>query len=245
MDTQLLASLGIGEKAAQVYLAGLALGTTSVQDLARKSGLKRPTVYLHVDNLVKQGLFEIVPINKKTYYKPVDPHVIEDRLKKNLQTLQAEMPRLAALAADTMGKPQVRLFEGEAGVKQIYEEIKKANSWRIWSNVGEVYEPYHSIYMELCETVKENGTNVREIIADTRESRRYARLVGKIAGSTYNVRTAILDHLENDTFIYGNVVAIFRLSGLNTFVVRIEDKTIADSMRTMFEMAWKTARPLK
>jgi hypothetical protein len=29
------------------------------------------------------------------------------------------------------------------------------------------------------------------------------------------------------------------------FVVRIEDPTIADSMRAMFEMAWKTARPFK
>jgi sugar-specific transcriptional regulator TrmB len=246
MDTKALASLGIGEKSAKVYLAGLALGTTSVQDLARKSGLKRPTVYLHLDELVKQGLFEHVSINNKKYYRAVEPRVLEDRLKQNLASLQREMPSLLALRADTMGKPQVQNFEGKEGMQQMYEEMKKAHSLRIWSNMGaEAVGPFHDTYMELAESIKKNGVNVREIIADNKEAKRYARLVAKVAGPSYTRRTATVEGLENDTVIYDNVVAIFRLHGLNMFVVRIEDPTIAESMRAMFEMAWKTARPFK
>lgn len=245
MDTKALASLGIEEKSAKVYLAGLALGTTSVQDLARKSGLKRPTVYLHLDELVKQGLFEHVSINNKKYYRAVDPSVLEERLKKNLATLQKEMSQLIALRADTMGKPQVQVFEGEEGIRQVYNEIKKAHSARIWSNIGQVYGPFHNTNMEVAEAFRENGAGAREIIADNKESRRYARLVAKVIGPTYSARTATAEGIENDTIIYDNVVAIFRLHGLNMFVVRIEDPTIADSMRAMFEMAWKTARPFK
>ncbi len=234
----------MGEKAAKIYLAGLALGTTSVQELARKSGLKRPTVYLHIDELVKQGLFELAPINKKNYYRATDPTTIEERMQKNLAALQREMPKLEAMRGDLHGKPSVRILEGEEGVRQVYREIAKAHSWRIWSNVGDAYGQFYQIYMELCEAVREQGTSVREIIADTKECRHQARLVAKIAGPTYTARTATVEGLENDTIIYGNTVALFRLSGLNMFVVRIEDKTIADSLRAIFEMAWKTARSL-
>jgi len=245
MDTKALVGLGIEEKSAKVYLAGLALGTTSVQDLARKSGLKRPTVYLHLDELVKQGLFEHVSINNKKYYRAVEPQVLEERLKKNLMTLQKEIPQLMALRANTMGRPQVQVFEGEGGVTRVYEEIKKAHSLRIWSNIGPVAAPFHNTYMEMSEEMRTRATNIHEIIANNKESRRYSRLVAKVIGPSYSARTATVEGLENDTIIYDNVVAIFRLHSLNMFVVWIEDPTIAGTMRAVFEMAWKTARPFK
>jgi len=245
MDIKSLAAMGVGEKSAKVYLAGLALGTTSVQELARKSGLKRPTVYLHLDDLVKQGLYEHVSINKKKYYRAVEPQVLEDRLKKSLAHLQHEMPQLLAMRANTMGRPQVQVFEGEEGIKQVYEEIKKTHSALCWSNVGPVATPFHDMYMEMSEEMNRRGTNVREIVADNKESRRYSRLVAKVTGPSYSARTATVEGLQNDTIIYDDVVAIFRLQGLNMFVVRIEDPSIADTMRAMFDMAWKTARPFR
>ena len=238
-----LNSLGISEKAGKIYQAGLMLGTTSVQELARKSGLKRPTVYLHVDELVKQGLFEIVPINKKTYYRAANPEVLEERLKRQLLHFQNELPALVALRGSTLGKPQIRIIEGKEGVVDIYKELKEANSLRFWSNVGPVFGPFHNEYMDLAETIRKNSVNAKEIIADTKESRRYSRLLSKIAGPTYSARTATVEGIENDTGIFGNVVIIFRLHELNFFAVRIEDKTIADTMRAIFDMSWKTARP--
>jgi len=237
--------MGISEKSANTYLAGLALGTTSVQEIARKTGLKRPTVYLHIDELIQQGLFEIVPLNNKQYYRAVDPEVLEQRLKKNLSDLQSSMPELLASRANTMGKPQVTMLEGLEGVGRVYEEMKKANSWRVWSNLTSVYTPLHEIYLGLTEAVKENGIGVREIIADTKDAKRYSRFIARMCGPTYAAHVATVDGLANDTIVYGNVVALFRLHELNLFVVRIQDKTIADSMRALFDMAWKSARPFR
>ena len=245
MDPKLFRGLGIGEKPAKIYIAGLSLGTTNVQELARKSGLKRPTVYLHVDELMKQGLFETVVLNKKRYYRAVGPEILEGRLKKNLEILRAEVPKLLEMQADTMGRPQVQMFEGKEGVAQMYGEIEKARSIRVWSNIGPIAEPFHDVYMDMAENMRERATNIREIIADTKKSRRYSRLLARVIGPSYSARTATVDGIENDTLIYDNTVAIFRLHGLNMFVVRIEDPTIADSMRAVFEMAWKTARPFK
>ena len=245
METRVLTSLGLSHKAAKIYLAGLGLGTTTVQELARKSGLKRPTVYLHIDELVKHGLIEEVMVNKKRYQRVAEPRILQERLQKNLSVLERELPKLNSLRADTMGKPQVQIFEGEEGVRQVYEELKNTRSVRFWSNIGHSEAMFHNEYMEICEAVREKGIGAREIIADNKEAKRYSRLVAKVSGPSYSARVATVEGIENDSVIYDNVVAIFRLQGLNMFVVRIEDATIADTMRAMFDMAWKTARPFR
>ncbi|OGG52855.1 hypothetical protein A3C20_00440 [Candidatus Kaiserbacteria bacterium RIFCSPHIGHO2_02_FULL_55_25] len=245
MDCKQLEFTGTSEKAAKIYLAALSLGTTSVQELAQKTSIKRPTVYLHVDELIAQGLFEKISINKKHFYRAADPRVLEERLKNGLSAIQKVMPEFEALKARTPGKPQIVVYEGVEGIRNIYREVKKSNSFRVWSNVGEYYAPFHDVYMEVAESVKQNGIGVREIIADTKESRRYSRLVAKMCGPTYVARTATVEGFSNDAIIFGNIVALFRLSEHNMFVVRIEDKTIADSMKALFDMAWKSAKAFR
>lgn len=245
MTADILSGLGVSEKAGRVYLAGLSLGTTSVQEIARKAGLKRPTVYLCLDELFKRGLAEKVTLQKKSYYRVADPMLLESKVKQNLSDLQIVLPKLAQLQQNTLGKPQVRMLEGKEGIKQVYEELKRTNNWRIWSNLENTYKLFGDVFEEISESVRENGIGVREIVADTKESRHYSRLLGQISGPTYSARVATVEGLENDTCVYGNCVAIFRLHKYNLFVVRIEDKTIADSMKAIFDMAWKTAKAFK
>ena len=245
MKTDTLVTLGLNEKSALIYLAGLALGTTTIQSLAQKSGLKRPTVYLHMDELVQRGFFEVLSLNKKQYYRALSPTHLEQRLEKNLAQFRAELPDLLKLQSETLGKPQVRILEGHRGIQEIYAELASAHTLRAWSNVSMPLAPFHDDYMRIAEQVRERGITVREIIADTKGTRRYARLVSKVAGPTYSIRTATLEGIENDTILYGNTVAIFRLHEHNMFVVRIEDATIASTMRAIFDMSWKTARPLR
>src|SRR3989338_1518898 len=243
MDTKLLKNLGLEEKAAKIYLAGLSLGATSVQELARKSGLKRPTVYLYLDDLVRRGMFEYVSINRKKYYRALDPQFLEKALERNLTLVREEMPKLLALRADTAGRPQVQVFEGEEGIRRVYEEMREAHSARFWSNIGELHGSYHIAHMQLSKAFHKNGTNIREIIAETKESRRYAKLVAKVIGPTYSARTATQEGLHDDAVVYDNVVAFFCLFAIHFFFLPVEDPAIADSMRAMFDMAWKTARP--
>jgi|GEM_PF-4183375 sugar-specific transcriptional regulator TrmB len=245
MRTNVLTSMGISEKAAKVYLSGLSLGTTSIQEIAHKTGLKRPTVYLHIDELVRRGLFEKIAINKKRYYRAADPRILEERLKGNLVAMQQAIPEFLNLQSKTPGKPQVALYEGKEGIETIYRELKEASAVRIWSNLDAGQVLFHDVNMEVAETLGKNGAAVREIIADTKGARRYSRLVVKVAGPTYQVRTGTVDGFANDSIIYDNVITLFRLSENNMFVVRIEDKTIADSMKALFDMAWKSARPFR
>ncbi|MEK7103050.1 MAG: helix-turn-helix domain-containing protein, partial [Patescibacteria group bacterium] len=136
MDISLFKQLGISEKAATIYITALSLGTASIQDLAQKSGLKRPTTYLHVDELLSQGLLNKIPIGKKEYYSAVDPSRLEQRATQQLSLLQDALPDLQRLQESAHGKPSITILEGEKGIKQIYDEIREANSIRFWAQLS-------------------------------------------------------------------------------------------------------------
>ncbi|MEZ4103095.1 MAG: helix-turn-helix domain-containing protein [Candidatus Paceibacterota bacterium] len=242
MKYEAFKAIGLGERSAKVYLATVGLGTTSVQEISLKTGLKRPTVYLQIDDLIKHGLIEKIKIDKKNYYRGIDPKIVESKIKNNLSNLESLIPEMLSVYQNTVGKPAVQTLQGLEGVRQIYDEVAEASSLRVWSNVGKIQLDFYKEFMKLAEKVKENGIGVKEIIADTKENRKYTKLISKIAGPTYQVRTATSEGIENDTIIYGNCIAIFRLHELNMFVVKIEDKTIADSMRAIFDMAWKSTK---
>ena len=52
MNITLLTSIGFNEKTASIYLAALSLGTASIQDIAKKADIKRPTTYNYIQELV-------------------------------------------------------------------------------------------------------------------------------------------------------------------------------------------------
>ena len=78
METQTqLKKLGLTEKKKpSYYINALELGSFSVMGIAHKSGIKRPTCYLILDELVKKGLVSIIPRAKKLLYIAGPPEVL-------------------------------------------------------------------------------------------------------------------------------------------------------------------------
>lgn len=241
MNFQTLTHLGIKENPAKIYLAALSIGSASIQELAAKANLRRPTVYEYVEELLREGLLEKVPMGKRVYFKAADPRLLEVRAKHTLQLIQKAMPELEDLRASMQGRPNISILEGEHGLKQVYEDMGKANSICFWSNLSTFERHFRDTFQKLAEGIKENGVRTREIITDTPEAKRSAKRYALTAGSNYSARLATVEGIQNDNAIYGNVVALFRLHEQNLFVVRIEDPIMAQTMKAMFEMAWKSA----
>ena len=241
MNSDVLTTLGLSKAAAQIYLAALSLGSATVQELAEKAGLKRPTAYGHVEELMKEGLLERTPLGKRDYYRPTDPQVLETRAEHALQQIKKAMPELEGIRAATQGRPNISILEGEKGLRQVYEEMEKANSICFWSNLETFEKHFQDVFIKLSEVIGRNQIRTREIITDTPEARRGAKRYAIAAGSAYSARVATVEGIQNDNVVYGGVVALFRLQANNLFVVRIEDPMIAQTMKALFEMAWKTA----
>jgi sugar-specific transcriptional regulator TrmB len=63
-----LQKLGLTEKQATVYMAMLELGEAGMTKIAKKANLKRPTVYLIIDELNLLGLAGEILKGKKKFY---------------------------------------------------------------------------------------------------------------------------------------------------------------------------------
>ena len=132
-------------------------------------------------------------------------------------------------------------MEGELALKRVYDEICHANSIRFWSNLATFENLFKENFDKISAAIHEQKIQTREIIANTPEARKSSKKYAARAGTTYSSRIATKDGIQNDNAIYGGVVALFRIHQLNFFVVRIEDQTIADAMKSLFDMAWQSA----
>lgn len=243
MHTTALQNLGLSEKAVQIYLATLALGTASVQDIAQKSGLKRPTVYVHLEELERHGLIHKYPQGKKEYLRAADPKKLESRAENQLQEIKKIIPELVSLQNTVSGKPQVSVLEGRKGIEQVYEEICTANSIRFWSDLRAPEQHFLEVINKIADAIAVNEIKTKEIVADTPETKKSVKRYAVSAGKTYSARIATKPGIQNDNAIYGDTVAMFRIHQNNFFVILIKEPTIAETMRTMFDMAWESATP--
>lgn len=242
MKIELLKSLGLNEKAAKIYLAALSSGLSTVKEIATKAGLKRPTVYLYIEELIKDGLIERVLIGSKERYQAVEPTSLEKRLEHNLRQIREVLPELELLRSAGQSRPSIKILEGERGLNELYEEMRTADSLLFWSDLSAWEKKFPNAFTKLSNAIQSKKIQTREILPDTKEAKLSSKRYAITAGNYYSSRIAS-GPIHNDNAIYNNVVALFRIHEYNLFVVRIEDASIAATMRTLFNMAWKSAKP--
>ncbi len=244
MDIKPLINLGLNEKAANIYLAALSLGTSTVQDLAKACKIKRPTAYFHIEELLEEGFIEKVPLGKKDYYRAVDPKLIQQKADQQYESIQSLIPQLINRQQEAEGKPQVRFLEGRKGLQQIYKEVAEANSIRFWADLTQIEKHFLKDFQNISKAINKNQIQTREILPNTNEAIKSSRRFAMTAGSYYKAKIANKGEIFNDNIIYNNVLVMIRIQEYNLYAVRIEDETIVQTMKTMFDMAWESAKPL-
>ena len=121
-----LRKLGLKEKEVRVYLAGLVLGPSSVQVIAQKAKITRPTTYEIIKTLEEKGLFVETKQRKKRYFAAQSPERILGILriqKRELEEREREFIRIIA-ALESKYAPEeggVRRYRGKEGLKTLEE----------------------------------------------------------------------------------------------------------------------------
>lgn len=125
MLEKVLQKLNFEKKEARLYLALLELGEGGVDQISKKSGLKRTTVYHVIDSLKDKGYIEMAKVGKKTVYIAQNPQKIEEILDEKKQILEKVMPNLLSITNTMDKKPKIRFFEGKEGIREIYKDTLK------------------------------------------------------------------------------------------------------------------------
>jgi sugar-specific transcriptional regulator TrmB len=238
-----LQAIGLVDKEAQLYLAGLQLGSAPASEYAKATGLNRITSYNMLEELVHRGQFTMVRKMRGKWYSPIAPEYLALEARKNADALQRSLPELRSLQGAQYRKPHVRFFEGLEGVRHVYEDSLSAQSEILNFANSAVVRKFWPDYDEeyVAQRVK-RGIHLRGIAPDDAAGR---RVHGEDKESLREIRLVPAKDFDfrNEINIYGHKVAIcsFASGAQEMFGVIIESKEVAETQRQIFEMAWRYA----
>lgn len=233
-----LKNLGLNEKQTIVYLNLLQLGNTTAYKIAQKSGLKRPTVYVVMEELRQKGLVLKIPYPKKQIYSAKSPEELIIESESKISAIRNMLPELMALVKND-NKPSVIYFEGIDGIKEIlnFGLNKLENSELVGFNAHAdgADERMASIFDEYNNKLKRKNIKIRGIVPEhsslkqyREEDERFNRKMKIVTFDKYSSNVSI--------DIGSDFVKILMFSTLQGVV--IEDKNLALAMKQIFEMQW-------
>ncbi len=234
-----LIKTGLSPKEASVYLANYELGETTASRISQKSGIKRPTTYIELENLIKKGLVSQSKRKNLMYYTAQSPKVILEILDENKKELEQNLNKILALGNAKDKKPSVKYFEGEDGIKEAYRDTlatpdQEIQSWfSASSSLGsesfqeKYYIPERQKKNIWIRAILPNSEELKPYLVKNNEQLRKSRLIDP---AKYNLENEIILYSKNKTAIlnYGDKLGVI-----------IESPKIHDSIKQIFEIMWE------
>lgn len=235
-----LTKFGLDEKEAKVYLALLELGEANVEQISKKSGVKRTTVYDILDSLKEKQLLGQINKDKKVLFFAEDPRKIEESLDEKKGVFHRILPELLSISNLIDKKPKIRFFEGADGIRSVYRDTLKYPDQELLAWVCEEaihhFDPKflndYYISQRLAKKIW-----VRAIAPNLPEMQEYKGLDQKALR-----RTRLFDKgldLDIEINLYGkNKIGL--MSFEEKFGLIIESEKIFNTLRSIFEMNWNS-----
>jgi Fe2+ or Zn2+ uptake regulation protein len=245
-----LRSLGMTDTEIDVYEEGLRSDTVTANDLAKQTGIKRPTVYHALETLAQKGLVAKTGTAARTRFSMADPSTLSLLIDQRIGTLQKQKDTLAAtvaaLARSTKGRAEFRVehYEGVDGVKSVVEQALycRTRSWDViapkrnfFSDAGTEYARY------FMGARKQRGISARSLWeaplgagAKRFELQwRQPRLLPKVMRGQFSSMIVLFD----------DKVAVISSYAAKSAVL-ITSKELRATFGAMFEGLWSASSPL-
>ena len=254
MALPFLPTIGLTKNEADVYELLLQLGEVPVWKIQQKAELKRPTLYLTLQNLEKKGLVSKRDFEKKIHFRPEPPtkllslaeqHYNElDRAKSDLQSI---LPQLTSTYIMAVEKPVVTTFEGVEGLKQMYEDT--LNEGKTIYSLLQTAEVDAAMYKWLTTSYIRKRIQLKipakVIVASGKWSDEYQKKDELELRETVMVPSDTYP-IQHELVIYGDKVGFMNYKkGESLLGVLITHPQIAKTMHAFFNLAWLGAHTPK
>lgn len=244
-----LTRLGFSEKESLVYLALLELGKSTVSRIARRARINRTTAYDIITELEHRGLAvkAVSAKTKKQLYAPEPPEKLilylerrEKEWRQGISEAQTLMGELKFLAQKQPGPPRLKLFEGKAGIKELYETSLTAKEEIRSFNSVESLEQFDKSYArEYFQRRAAKNIFIKAIVNDGPLSHEYKKRDNR---EKREIRIVPQDKMDigPEIYFYDNSVSIFSLK--ENFGVMIESREITEAFKKLYDLAWERAK---
>ena len=223
------------EKEAEIYLAFLEMGTTTVSEVSQKTLIKRTTIYDILTGLIKKGLIAETHKGKKRLFFPMEPEKLLKNLDDKRKNFEEMLPVLKSIYNTAGAKPKILYYQGKDGLKEVYRdtltykgELLAFVSENIIKYLGKDFSDEYKIKRIKAKIF------ARVIGPDTKELIEYKKSDKK------EFKKTILVSKEKYPFsiemnIYGNKIAL--MSFKEEMGIIIESNEAAKNLRFLFELA--------
>ena len=236
-----LGEYGMEPKEARTYLAILEVGPASISDIAKKSGIKRPTTYNHIESLIRKQFVYKTTKGKRMLYVAQKPERLLSLLEEKRKAVEQLLPYLESLYTSTPRQPKIRLYEGREGVKAAYEEIF-STPYTIYSLFSP--EKYFQVFTKeensrLFSLLKKAGGEINDLLEQSRAAQEYVKHEYR---STISHKKFLPDHVHfsTDILVTGDTVALVSLKNITATIV--DDKEIAETLRELLRFTWRSLK---
>ena len=267
---QIFMELGLQDKEPDVYLALLKTpGAQPASIIANRANLNRTTVYKSLIKLAKKGLVTKTQRQGITCFFAEDPDKsLENLMKKKRthldivnQNLMGILPEIQNIQQQELKKPKMRYYEGYEGIKHIYEDTLV---------VGETIYAFADFYDDTTSTTDEttdaftDSHNLlkklinwldKEYLPRRIDKKIFAYVLTPKNPNTIKYRAKDKKTLKETRFIpknnfpieteiniYGKNVAFYSNKADDLFSVIIENPTIANSLKSIFNLCWQISK---
>lgn len=254
MALPFLPTIGLTKNEADVYELLLQLGEVPVWKIQQKAELKRPTLYLTLQNLEKKGLVSKRDFEKKIHFRPEPPtkllslaeqHYNElDRAKSDLQTI---LPELTSQYIISVEKPVISTYEGIDGIKKVFQDIYAPKNEPVYGCVDleksdEAVPSY--IVKKLIPLRIKNKVFAKTFLGESPAAK-------DVANNDENSlrESLLLDKkrypLPAEIDVYEDKVAMLSFTKGQFVGVMIQNQDIATSLKTIFKLAFEANKSAK
>lgn len=235
-----LQNIGLNEKEAKAYIALLSLGESTAHVIADRAGLKKPTTYVILDQLIEKGAVRQIPRAKKALYVAISPEELYAAANDRFNLAKETLPKLLATAEGKEAKSKTLFFDNLSAIKKAFlgQARKMAGKEMVgfYAHAGDASDEMMRFFEEYNNKLKKRKVKLRGIAPNhpnLKEFRdkdaEYGRTMKIVPFEEYSAPIS-LDIGEKH-------IMFFEFQ--NTQATLIESERIANTMRQIFEMLWK------
>ncbi len=231
-----LQKLNLTEREAKVYLTLLELGKTTPLAIANKTGLKRPTVYLVLEELRRKQLAGLTFKGKKTFYNADPPSRFLRHIREQEQTALEILPLLKSFTHQPKDKPVIRYYDHREDMEKVWlEEIGYAKKNDFISNHVKWLEHFPNLFETLEKRFSiDKFQKTRGLISHDDVN---LNLLNNSKKMRIQMRVMPRGHHFNyDLSLWENNVALYSFE--HRYLLIISDSTLAEVFHSIFEIIW-------
>ncbi|HEY4512993.1 MAG TPA: helix-turn-helix domain-containing protein [Candidatus Paceibacterota bacterium] len=244
---KLLLKFGLDEKEAEIYLACLAKELNTPTDVARKTGIKRTTIYFYLGKLLGKGLISYKVHRAKKYIRALPLRKsLSEYIKKNKEELAEQEKIVGKLPKDKPVKfqnsqTQVYYYEGKEGARLVMEKILAERKDIHWmGSIETILSVFKEKQFYKMFTIKRMAQNTSAFAITDKKILDYPRF-SEMLGGKFRSMKFIDKNFDTPVLLVlfdGTVCFISRDSKISTVI--IEDDLIYHTIYFLFQSFWKT-----